>query len=326
MSLGTTAPIPNQPEATAEATLKQPGRLSMRLADIRRLLTQNPKVLIGVIIVGFFVLVALIGPLLVQKDPTFSYPDKLAAPSAEHWFGTTKLGEDVFTQLIYGTRSSILWGFLTGIFVTVISVVVGLTAGYFGGLVDDIISLIINVFLVLPAFPLAVLIAAYIPFKGSITVTIVIALTSWAWGARVLRGQTLSMRKRDFIEAARSSGESSFHIIFWEILPNQLAIIAANIIGTVVYVILAEAGLEFLGLGDTTTVSWGTMFYWAQNNDALLLGAWWWFLPPGVCIALLGAGLSLINFGIDEYADPRLRRERIPKAILRKLRMLQKGQ
>jgi len=123
------------------------------------------------------------------------------------------------------------------------------------------------------------------------------------------------MRKRDFVEAARSSGESAFRLIFFEILPNEIAIVAAGFVGTVIYVILAEAGLEFLGLGDPNIISWGSMFYWAQNNDALLQGAWWWFLPPGLCIALLGAGLAFINYGIDEVANPRLRREPKPKAV-----------
>jgi peptide/nickel transport system permease protein len=212
--------------------------------------------------------------------------------------------------LVAGTRVSILWGFATGLVVTGLSVVVGLVAGYVGGVVDDVLTLLINVFLVLPGFPLAVVLAAYVPVKGPVTVALVIALTSWAYQARVLRAQTLSMRHRDFVEAARSNGESIWRIIFAEIFPNEIAIVAAGFVSTAIYVILAAAGLEFLGLGDVTVIDWGTMFYWAQNNDALLQGAWWWFVAPGACVALLGAGLALINFGIDEVANPRLRSER----------------
>ena len=175
------------------------------------------------------------------------------------------------------------------------------------------LSLLINVFLVIPALPLAIILAAYFPFRGPLPVAIIVTITGWAWGARVLRAQTLSMRRREFVEAARASGETSLRIIFAEILPNVIAIVAAGLVGTVIYAILAEVGLEFLGLGDVTTVSWGTIFYWAQNNEALLLGAWWWFLAPGCCVALLGAGLAFINFGIDELANPRLRRERWAK-------------
>jgi peptide/nickel transport system permease protein len=283
-----------------------------------RIVTLNRKAAAGVSIVCFFVLVALFGPLLLHTDPSALSNDVLVPPSAAHWLGTTQTGQDVFSQLIVGTRTSVFWGFATGLFVTAISVIVGLTAGYMGGLVDDTLSLLINIFLVLPGFPLAVVLAAYLPFKGPLTVALVIALTSWAYQARVLRSQTLSMRHRDFVDAARSNGEATWRIIFFEILPNEIAIVAAGFVSTAIYVILTAAGLEFLGLGDVTVIDWGTMFYWAQNNDALLLGAWWWYVAPGLCVALLGAGLALINFGIDELANPRLRTEaRLGKLLVR---------
>jgi peptide/nickel transport system permease protein len=140
-----------------------------------------------------------------------------------------------------------------------------------------------------------------------------------------LRTQTLTLRQRDFVEAARSNGENAFRIIFFEILPNEIALVAAGFVGTVTYVILADAGLEFIGLGNITAVSWGSMFYWSLNNDALMLGAWWWFVPPGICISLLGAALALINNGIDEIANPRLRAERIPKALKQAEKVAQRG-
>lgn len=273
-------------------------------------LAGNPKVAFGLSIVGFFVLVAILGPMIIQHNPNAFSSDTLQPPSITHWLGTTQTGQDVFAQMVVGTRVSLLFGFGAGFLATIISVIIGLTAGYFGGLVDDILSLFMNIFLVVPALPLAIVLAAYFPFRGPLPVAIIVTITGWAWGARVLRAQTLSMRRREFVEAARAVGESTLRIIFAEILPNVIAIIAAGLVGTVIYAILAEAGLEFLGLGDVTTISWGTMFYWAQNNEALLLGAWWWFLAPGCCVALLGAGLAFINFGIDELANPRLHRER----------------
>ncbi len=281
-----------------------------RWRTVRSWLAANPKVTFGLGIVGFFVLVAILGPIFIRHDPTAFSSDVLQPPSASHWLGTTQTGQDVFAQVVVGTRISLLLGFVTGLLATTISVIVGLIAGYFGGLIDDVISLIINVFLVIPAMPLAIVLAAYLPFRGPLPIAIIVTFTGWAWGARVLRAQTLSMRRREFVEAARASGESALRIIFVEILPNEIAIVAAGLVGTVIYAILAQVGLEFLGLGDVTTVSWGTIFYWAQNNEALLLGAWWWFLAPGCCVALLGAGLAFINFGIDELANPRLRRER----------------
>lgn len=280
------------------------------LASLWRIVTLNRKAAVGLGIVLFFVLIALAVPLLVHTDPSALSNDALVPPSASHWLGTTQTGQDIFSQLIVGTRTSVFWGFATGLAVTAISVLVGLSAGYLGGLVDDVLSLLINIFLVLPSFPLAVVLAAYLPFKGPLTVALVIALTSWAYQARVLRAQTLSMRHRDFVDAARSNGETTWRIIFCDIFPNEIAIVAAGFVSTAIYVILAAVSLEFLGLGDATVIDWGTMFYWAQNNDALLLGAWWWYVAPGCCVALLGAGLALINFGIDELANPRLRSER----------------
>jgi len=273
-------------------------------------LAANPKVAFGLGIVAFFALVAILGPIIFRQDPTAFSSDVLQAPSASHWLGTTQTGQDVFAQVVVGTRISLLLGFGTGLLATTISVIVGLIAGYFGGWIDDVISLITNVFLVIPAMPLAIILAAYLPFRGPLPIAIIVTFTGWAWGARVLRAQTLSMRRREFVEAARATGETPLRIIFVEILPNEIAIVAAGLVGTVIYAILAQVGLEFLGLGDVTSVSWGTIFYWAQNNEALLLGAWWWFLAPGCCVALLGAGLAFINFGIDELANPRLRRER----------------
>ncbi|HLI69742.1 MAG TPA: ABC transporter permease [Ktedonobacteraceae bacterium] len=286
-----------------------PSPLAGSLRVLWRIFTLNRKATAGICIVLFFVVIALIGPLFLRTDPSALSNDVLVPPSPSHWLGTTQTGQDIFSQLIAGTRVSILWGFATGLIVTALSVIVGLVAGYLGGFADDILTLLINIFLVLPGFPLAVVLAAYVPAKGPLTVALVIALTSWAYQARVLRAQTLSMRQRDFVEAARSNGESTWRIIFFEIFPNEIAIVAAGFVGTAIYVILAAAGLEFLGLGDVSVIDWGTMFYWAQNNDALLLGAWWWYAAPGMCIALLGAGLALINFGIDEVANPRLRSE-----------------
>lgn len=279
-------------------------------ATLWRLYTLNIKATIGISIVIVFLLIAIFGPLFVHTDPNALSNDILLPPSAGHWLGTTQTGQDIFAQLIAGTRISILWGFLTGLLVVAISIVIGLTAGYMGGFVDDFLTILINIFLVLPGLPLAIVLAAYIPAKGPLTVALVIAVTSWAYNARVLRAQTLSMKNRDFVEASKANGESTLRIIFAEIFPNEIAIVASAFVGTVIYVILAAAGLEFLGLGDVTVVDWGTMFYWAQNNDALLLGAWWWYVAPGMCIAILGAGLALINFGIDEIANPRLRTEK----------------
>jgi|SRR5947209_3479287 len=294
-----------------------PSTRMLRLRDTWRLVTLNRKVSFGLAILAFFVLIAIFGPMFFPGDPNAFSPDILQPPSAAHWLGTTQTGQDVLAQLVYGTRFSLIMGFLIGTLTMIVSVIIGLVSGYFGGLIDEGLSLITNVFLVLPTLPLAILLAAFAAYRGPLTIVIVLVVTGWSWGARVLRAQTLSMRNRDYVEAARASGENSLHIIFFEILPNEISIVAAEFLGTVIYAILAETGLEFLGLGDITSTSWGTMLYWAGNNDALQLGAWWWFLPPGLFIAVLGAGLAFINFGIDEIANPRLRTEPKSKLVKR---------
>jgi peptide/nickel transport system permease protein len=289
-----------------------------RVSALWRFATLNRKVTVGIVVVAFFVALAIFGPLIAHQDPTAFTEDLLQPPSSAHWLGTTQNGQDVFAQVIDGARVSVALGFIVGILTTAVSVVVGVVSGYFGGVIDEAFSLVTNVFLVLPTLPLAILLAAFLPYKGPLTLGIVIGVTGWSWGARVMRSQTLSMRGRDFVEAAQARGETSFRIVFFEILPNETALVAAELLGTVIYCILAEAGLEFLGLGNLSNVSWGTMFFFAQNSDALLLGAWWWFLPPGICIAVLGAALALVNFGVDEIANPRLRTERGQKPSLLK--------
>lgn len=296
-----------------------------RLRDLWRMITVNPKVMIGLIIIIFFLLLAVFGPLLDHTNPnTFSLA-RLQPPSAAHLLGTTNSGEDVFAWVVDGARVSILWGFGTGLVVTLISVVVGLVAGTVGGFIDDLLSLLSNVFLVLPGIVLAIVIASYASLKGPLAIAVALTVTGWSWSARVLRGQTLSLSKRDFVEAARASGESLWRIVFFEILPNEISIVIAGFVGTVLYVILADVALEYIGVGDPSIVSWGNMFYWAGNNDALLLGAWWWFVPPGLCVALIGVGLALLNFGIDEIANPRLRKEAMPKAVKDAQKRMKKG-
>lgn len=287
-----------------------------RWRDVWRLVTGNRKASLGLVIVGFFILVAIFGPIIFPQDPHTFTQDVLEPPSAAHLFGTTSFGEDVFIQTVVGARFSVFMGLGIGLVTTVVSVLVGLTSGYFLGWVDELLSLLSNVFLVLPTLPLAILLAAFLPNKGPLAIGFVLTVTGWSWGARVLRSQTLSLRNRDCIEAARASGESTWRIIFYEILPNETSIVAAQFFGTVIYVILAETALEYLGLGDITAATWGNMLFSASNNSALLLGAWWWFLAPGLCIAILGAGLVFINFGIDEISNPRLRNER--KTIVKK--------
>lgn len=273
----------------------------------------NKKARVGIIILGVFVLAAIFGPLLAPYGATVNTFPRSADASAAHWLGTTAAGEDVLSQLISGARISVLVGFVAGGLATVVAVVIGLGWGYLRGFTSDTINFIVNLFLVIPALPLMIVIATYLQNGGIAVIIIVIIITGWAWGARVLRSQTQSLRGRDFVTAARFSGDSALRIIFREILPNMISIIAASFFGAATAAILAEAGLEFLGLGDSSIVSWGTMLYWAQNSSALLTGQWVLLFAPGLCIALLAVSLTLINFGVDAVSNPRLRDTEKPR-------------
>jgi peptide/nickel transport system permease protein len=288
-----------EPETAPEVS-GGPARLWLRLL-------RAPLTLTGLVITLVFVVLAVIGPWIAPDNPSAISNATTAAPSLSHLLGTTQTGQDIMSQMLYGARASMLVGLGAAVLTTVLSVVVGVTAGYVGGMGDELLSLLANVFLVLPTLPLTIILAAYLPHSGSLGIILVISVTGWAWGARVLRAQTLSLRKRDFVEAARATGEKTWRIILKDILPNQVAVIAASFLGTVTGAILTQASLAFLGLTDVTQWSWGTILYWAQVSSALLSGDWWWFVPAGLAIALLGTALSLVNFGIDEFINPRLR-------------------
>ncbi|MFC8536324.1 ABC transporter permease [Streptomyces sp. NPDC057249] len=267
------------------------------------------KTVVGLGILLFFVLIAIIGPWIAPYDPDTMSQDLLQAPSGSHWFGTTQTGQDVLSQILVGTRGVLVVGFVAGILATALSVLIGVTAGFLGGLADEVLSLLSNVFLVIPGLPLIIIIASFVTDAGDLLIAFVIALTSWAWGARVLRAQTLSLRRRDYVEAARATGEPTWRIILFEVMPNLTAVIASGFVGTVIFAILSEITLAFIGVADISNWNWGTVLFWAQSSQALAQGAWWWFVPAGLCIALLGMSLALINFGIDEFVNPRLRTE-----------------
>jgi peptide/nickel transport system permease protein len=296
------------PAPPAEGTAIR-GVAAGALREAGQILWANRKSRVGLILFGAFVVAGVLGQFLTPYPPTDTNFPEMLAPSLAHPLGTTQAGEDVLSQLIYGTGVSVLITLTVGAVATFLAMLIGVTAGYAGGLVDEVLSFLTNVFLVLPGLPLLIVLASYSPGHGTLLIVLIIGLTGWPWGARVLRAQVATLRQRDFVLAARLAGDSLWRILGREIVPNMLSLVMANFLGASTAGLLASVGLQFLGFGSPTQVSWGTMLYWAQNSSALLQGQWAWILAPGLCIALLGMSLVLINFGFDAVSNPRLRDE-----------------
>jgi peptide/nickel transport system permease protein len=284
--------------------LRSFGRL---LARAFRFLRRDKKAATGFIIL--FIL------LVITAFPNWFTPDN---PQAEiytpgiglswaHPLGTTSFGQDVFSQVMAGTRQSVMIALIVGFLSTLLSVGIGITAAYSGGFIDDGLSLLTDVVLVIPSFPLIIVITAYVKNAGFWLMVFVLVFTGWSYGARQLRVQALSLRNRDYLLAAKARGESSWYVICVELIPPMTSLIVANFLGAALYAVLTAAGLQFVGLGNINAESWGTMLYWAQNNEALATGLPLWALAPGVAIAILGSGLALLNYAFDEVANPALR-------------------
>ena len=322
---------------TLDSTTMGQAPATLRRARILRL-PRSPKVIAGLVLVGAFTVIAIVGRWIEPYSPNRTdtqnwvqhvlvpgtggdtgfpanyYPLPLP-PSAAHWLGTTVFAQDVLSQLLASTSATMFVGLVAAAIATVLSILFGITAGYIGGATDEGLSLVANVFLAIPGLPLLIVLADYVPSAGSsiALVAAIIAVTTWAYTARTLRAQTLSLRNRDFVEASRVSGESRLRIILVEILPNLVPIVAASFLFTTISAVYAYVSISFLGLAGSPTGSppglwnWGEMLREGIANNAVRGGWWWWWAPPGICVALLGTGLALVNFGIDEFINPRLR-------------------
>ena len=292
---------PNEPGASPRSTAGQPGR------TFARALFRSRKGTAGAILLLLFVVLAIFPGEIAPYSPTFLGFPRALGPSGAHWLGTTSEGQDIFSQLIWGTRQSLIIAVAAGGMATGISVLVGVSAAYLGGIRDSILSLVTDVLLVIPIFPLIIVIAAYLRSAGLGDIIIVLGALGWSYGARQLRVQALSLRNRDFLTAASVRGERSRYIIVAEILPTLTSLIVATFLGAAVFAVLTAAALQFIGLGDPSAQSWGTMIYWAQNNEALGAGMPLWAIMPGVCIALLGGAFAFLNYAFDEISNPALR-------------------
>ena len=311
MTIVTTAPPPESPGKGVEVRVGPASETIptplLFLGRALRTLWSNRKARVGLCIIGFDILIAICAPLIAPHSPTATTFTPYSGPTAANWFGTTGNGQDVFSQMIYGSRITLMVGLAAGALATLVAVTIGLVAGYRPGAVDEVLSFITNLALVIPALPLMIILAAYLQGRSIWTIVLVVAFTSWATGARVIRSQATTLRSREYVTAAVFSGERLFRIVFREILPNMTSLVAASFFGAATAAILAEASLEFLGLGNPSTVSWGTILYFAQQQNALLTGQWLLVFAPGLAIALLAVSFTLVNFGVDALSNPRLR-------------------
>lgn len=300
-----TAPVVN----TAPADLEQLSEAD-KPEKWYSVIWSSGKARVGIVIVVIYLLVAIFAPLVAPYSAQDSSFIPLEPASGDHLLGTNTAGQDIFSQLIYGSRVSLMVGLLGGLAATIIALIIGMISGYTEGtFVDDILSFLTNTALVIPTLPLIITLVAYSDVRGVPLIVGVIAITSWAGAARAKRSQIITLRNRDFVTAAKFSGEGSLRIIFREIMPNMTSLVAAGFVGAATGAIGAEAGLAALGLGDNLSVSWGTMLYQANAQGALQQGLYLWVIVPGLVLGVLITAMTFINFGVDLLSNPHLRED-----------------
>jgi peptide/nickel transport system permease protein len=307
-------PPPTSAVQTPPGLLEQapaPGQRARRgsqgLARLVRAVRSNRKATTGTVLLVLFFLVALFPGVIAHDSPTATIYPRSLGPSARHLLGTTALGQDIFAQTVYGTQQVLIIAIGVGLLSTGVAVLIGVAAAYLGGAWDGVLSLLTDVLLVIPLFPLLIVIATYVQGAGTLVLVAVLTLTGWSYTARQLRAQALSLRNRDFLEAARVRGERRMYIVMVEIIPTMTSLIVASFLTNALYAVLFGSSLQFIGLGDPNSDSWGTMLYWAENNEALQTGQYLWAIVPGACIAALGAAFALLNYAFDEIGNPALR-------------------
>ena len=281
-----------------------------QIAGLGRFLRRNPALMIGLIFLILLFLFAVIGFYVTDiKDAQPLAARPLLKPSLDYPFGTDKLGRDLFATIVAGIPLTLRIGIFAGLIGLGIGAVLGFVSAYYGGWVDTIIRGIVDVGLTVPG--LMVLIILAISFSGKLGVNdmaLIVSVLAWLYPARVIRSQVLTLKQRPFVEVARLTGMGGLEIIFLELMPNLLPYLAASLVGAISSAILASIGLEALGLGPVDSPTLGMTIYWAILNGAVINRWWWWWVPPIVVISILFNGLFLLSMGLDEIANPRVRR------------------
>jgi peptide/nickel transport system permease protein len=318
-ALGTKTPLAPGGAAPPAAGLPAAGGSITGARAMRRMaraVTSNRKATVGASLLVLFLLVAAFPEFIARDNPNAEIYRRFLPISSHHLLGTTALGQDMFSQVVWGTRPVLMIAFGVGLGATLIAMLVGVAAAYLGGAWDGVLNVITDVLLVIPLFPLLIIIGSYLHGAGTLVMIVVITTTGWSYTARQLRSQALSLRSRDFLEAARVRGERRLYIIVVEIIPTMTSLLVASFLTNALYAVLFSSGLQFIGLGNPNVTSWGTMLYWAENNEAFQVAPLW-IIAPGLCIVALGAALALINYAFDEIGNPALRplrRTRVKRA------------
>ena len=280
---------------------------SAALRRFAKAVRSNRKATVGMVLLVIFFLVSAFPGVLAHDNPSAEIYGRAVPLSSRHLLGTTSFGQDMFAQVIYGARPVLIIAFAVGLLATSVAMIIGVAAAYLGGFWDSVLSLFTDVLLVIPLFPLLIVIATYLRGAGTVVLVAVLTLTGWSFTARQLRAQALSLRNRDFLQAAKVRGERPLYIIVVEIIPTMTSLLVASFLTNALYAILFSSSLQFIGLGNPNQVSWGTMLYWAENNEAFQTGLAQWIIVPGLCIVLLGAAFALLNYAFDEIGNPALR-------------------
>jgi ABC-type dipeptide/oligopeptide/nickel transport system permease subunit len=276
-----------------------------RFAKMWGVYKQRTSAVIGLFVLVFMITAIILAPYISPYDPDAREFMPFSPPDAEHLLGTNDIGVDILSELIHAGRISLLVGFTAAGLILITGSIVGLISGYFGGMIDEILMRITDIIIILPRLPLMIVMAAYLG-PGVWTIIFAYAIVGWPSLARQIRSQVLSVKEFSFIEAARATGAGNFQIMLSHILPNIQGLIIANGVMEVMFAILTEAGLSFLGLGDATQKSWGVMLYFAQIQGAFLRGAWWWIFPPGLCIAVISCCFNFIGTALNDLFSLKL--------------------
>ncbi|UYZ19966.1 ABC transporter permease [Mesobacillus jeotgali] len=275
-----------------------------------QVLTSNNIGIVGLGLLIIFLAIAVFAPLLAPFDPTERVGTPFTKPNSQFLLGSNDVGQDILSELLYGTRISLLIGVLAAFISILLGCLIGVISGYYGGKVDALLMRLVDLVLVIPFLPLMILLAAFIG-PSFWNIILVISLISWASPARVIRSQVLTLKTKGYVEAAKSIGTNIKVILGRHILPGVIPIALSQFVLAASHSILIEASLSFLGLGDPFTKSWGTILYYAQARGAFLTDAWvWWILPPGLLITTLVIGFAFTGYSLEEVMNPRLRRGR----------------